>query len=73
MSFKRSEQPHRSLFHAARMGLHSQPEQLLELDNAYEAHIKAKLAWDLSNTDETMIRLISTWARVTRLINKANQ
>lgn len=39
-------------------------------DDAHKEHIKAKVVWSTSNTDETMINLVGTWARMTRLINK---
>lgn len=39
---------------------------LRRLDAAYEAHIRANNAWTLSNTDETMINLIGSWAKLTR-------
>lgn len=37
-----------------------------ELDNANEDYIRAKLRWSADNTDETMIDLIGTWARLNK-------
>jgi len=39
------------------------------LDAAHEAHIRAHNAFNTSNTDETMINLIGTWSRMSRIIN----
>lgn len=44
----------------------SRASDLADLDKAHEAHIKARTAYALEPSDETMINLIGTWARVTR-------
>lgn len=41
---------------------------ITELDKAHEAHIKAKVQFSIRNTDNTMIDLIGTWSRLTKLI-----
>lgn len=38
------------------------------LRKAMEDHIRAKNAWDTNNTDQTMIHLIGSWARVTKIM-----
>lgn len=38
------------------------------LDDAHEAHIRAKTAFSTVNSDRTMINLIGTWARLNRVI-----
>lgn len=45
------------------------PYDLDKLDTAHEEHIKAKVAFSVSNTDNTMINLIGTWARLNRIIS----
>lgn len=35
---------------------------------AAEAHIKAKTAFDTKNSDDSMVNLIGTWARFSRML-----
>lgn len=45
-------------------------EDLKEIDIANEAHIRAKTQFSTINSDNTMINLIGTWARLQRVIWK---
>lgn len=51
---------------ACQMG--EQIADLATLDKAHEAHIRARTAFATSETDATMINMIGTWARLTRVI-----
>lgn len=48
--------------------LEAQRDDLIALDNSFEAHIKARTAYALEQGDDTMINLIGTWARVARVL-----
>lgn len=43
---------------------------LRELDEAHEAHIRSKTDFHVANSDRTMINLIGTWARLSRVMWK---
>src|SRR5258708_4856726 len=45
-----------------------QQADLAELDAAYSNHIRALTHFSTNNTDDTMIALIGTWARLNRII-----
>lgn len=53
---------------APRIVRHNVAADLKALDIAAEAHIKAHTAFDTFNSDETMVNLIGTWARVTKVM-----
>lgn len=38
------------------------------LDNAYREHIRALNAFTVVNSDDTMVNLVGTWARITKII-----
>lgn len=40
-----------------------------EFQGIMQQYIHAKVEWSLHNTDETMINLIGTWARFTRIMH----
>ncbi len=40
------------------------------LMDAWQAYISAKVAFDTTNTDDTMIGLIGSYARFTRIVNE---
>lgn len=72
---REDEKPHRLKVHEVRnMILMSKRQNIAPdietLDNAHEAHIKAKTLFSVSNTDRTMINLIGTWSRLTRIMNE---
>lgn len=64
---------HRDTYHAARNRLTMEGTNVsLEhrdlLDNAYREHIRALNAFITVNSDDTMVNLIGTWARITKVL-----
>lgn len=45
-------------------------DDITRLDEAAEAHIRARTAYSTHNSDETMINLVGTWSRVARVIRE---
>lgn len=70
------DRPHRTTVLAVRNSIRQCQECPMEeqiadlstLDKAHEEHIKAKVTFSTINSDNTMINLIGTWARMTRII-----
>lgn len=82
MSFEGDKTPHRIRYGALIARIKSAygkgndiavAEDVETLKSAMENHIEAKLAWDHVNTDDTMIHLIATWARVSRIMYKLDE
>jgi len=67
-----SQMDHRHRITAARLNIVSAAKKQ-EFDEAHEAHIRAKTAFITHNSDETMINLIGTWARLNRLLMQAEE
>lgn len=44
------------------------PEDRQIVEEIVDKHIRAKLAFNSRNSDETMINLIGTWSRFTRIM-----
>lgn len=76
MSYGISVTPHRDVVQRVRNLVLSlirgsakdREKDIVILDTAHEAHIRAKVDFSTSNSDYTMINLIGTWARLNRVM-----
>lgn len=61
--------PHRDTVNYIRSTITSYPDRQ-KIDDANEQYIRAKAKWSTLDNDETMINLVGTWSRVSRIIRE---